>query len=57
MQTRFVKPAKGMLVRLEDCSRHVAAEGEDLPFTAYLRRRLRDGDLIEAKRPKAPKES
>ena len=55
MDTRFLKPAPGMKVRLEDASRYVAEEGEDLPHTSYYRRRVRDGDLVKATPPKAPK--
>ena len=51
MQTNFLKPAAGMLVRLEDASRHMLAEGEDVLMSAYWRRRMRDGDVIEAKAP------
>ena len=52
---KFLKPAKGMLVRLEDCTRHLFAEGESVTMSAYWRRRLRDGDVIEAKPPKPSK--
>ena len=51
MQTNFLKPAAGMLVRLEDASRHLLAEGEDVIMSAYWRRRMRDGDVVEAKAP------
>ena len=57
METIFAKPRAGMLVRLEDCSRHVNPDGEELRNTAYLRRRLRDGDLVKANPPKPPKPS
>ena len=30
MEVIFVKPKAGMLVRLEDCSRHVNSDGEEL---------------------------
>ena len=46
-----------MLVRLEDCSRYVNPDGEELRNTAYLRRRLRDRDLVKAKPPKPSKEA
>ena len=57
METIYVKPRAGMLVRLEDATRHVIAEGEELAHTAYIRRRLRDGDLVNAKPAKPAKES
>ena len=57
METRFLKPAKDMLVRLENATRHLLAEGENVNMSAYWRRRLRDGDVTEAKPPKPAKES
>ena len=59
MDTKLLKPAKGMLVRLENCTRHLVAEGEHVVMSAYWRRRVRDGDVTEAKpmTPKPTKES
>ena len=57
METKFLKPAHDMLVRLENASRHMFAEGEEVAMSSYWRRRLRDGDVIEAKPPKPAKES
>ena len=57
METKFLKPAKDMLVRLENATRHLLADGESVTMSAYWRRRLRDGDVIAAKPPKPPKES
>ena len=57
MATKFLKPAAGMKVRLEDSTRHLFAEGENVRMTAYWRRRLRDKDVAEAKPPKPSKES
>ena len=53
MNTKFLKPSKGMLVRLENASRHLFAEGEEVVMSSYWRRRveatrLRDGDVTEA---------
>ena len=53
METIFVKPRAGMLVRLEDATRHVSADGEEVAHTAYTRCRLRDGDLVKANAAKA----
>lgn len=48
----FVRPAEGLLVRHAAPERgHVAAEGEWVPLTPYYRRRLADGDLVEAAAP------
>ena len=57
METIFVKPKAGLLVRLADASRHVFAEGEEVLNSSYIRRRLRDGDLVEGAPPKPAKES
>ena len=57
MKTQFLKPAAGLLVRLENATRHLAAGGETVVMSSYWRRRLRDGDVAEAKPPKPAKES
>ena len=57
MQTEFLKPAAGLLVRLEDATRHLLAEGEAVVITSYWRRRMRDGDVVKAKPKPAAKES
>ena len=57
MSMKFLKPGKGLLVRLEDCTRHLLAEGEHVVMSAYWRRRVRDGDVTEAQPPKPAKES
>lgn len=42
------KPAAGVLqVRREHDGKPIAAKGETLELTPYIRRRLRDGDLVE----------
>ena len=57
MDTKFLKPGKGLLVRLEDATRHLFAEGEHVVMSTYWRRRVRDGDVTEAKPLKSAKES
>ena len=57
METRFLKPAHGLLVRLENATRHLVAEGEEVTMSAYWRRRIKDGDVTEAKPAKPAKES
>ena len=57
MSTKFLKPAKGLLVRLEDCTRHLFAEGEHIVMSSYWRKRLRVADVTEAQPPKPAKES
>ena len=46
METIFVKPRAGMLVRLSPPTRHLFAEGEEVTMSRYWRRRLMDGDVI-----------
>ena len=48
MQTRFVRPADGRVVYREDGGSVIPESGEDVPLTTYYRRRLRDGDLVDA---------
>ncbi len=48
--TQFLKPAEGRTVDQEDGS-FWPLGGMDAPDTLFVRRRLRDGDLIEAERP------
>ena len=50
----FLKPVKDMLVRTEDATRYVEADGEDLPNSAYYRRRMKDGDLVDATKKSTP---
>ena len=57
METKFLKPAKGLLVRLEDATRHLFAEGEQVTMSAYWRRRFRDGDVTLSTAPKPAKET
>lgn len=47
MQTVRIKPAAGLLVRLEDGSGYLAAEGQTVPLTGYWHRRIADGDVEE----------
>lgn len=48
--TQFLKPAEGRTVDQEDGSPW-PLDGMDAPNTLFVRRRLRDGDLIDAERP------
>lgn len=50
METRHLKPRDGLLVRLEDGSGYVDPKGQQLPLSAYYRRRLADGDLLEVEK-------
>ena len=52
MTTKFLKPKTGVLVRYEQPHRgHVPPDGDELPLSVYYRRRIRDGDLVPARRP------
>jgi hypothetical protein len=48
----FVKPAPELLVANPEARppmpRHLPAAGAEVPDTEYWRRRLRDGDVVEA---------
>lgn len=48
MQKARIKPAAGLLVRLEDGSGYLAAEGQTVPLTGYWHRRIADGDVEAA---------
>lgn len=51
-----LKPAPGFLVRYEDPSQgHIPEAGDEVPLTAYYRRRRRDGDLVEVRPAAKPK--
>lgn len=46
-----VKPAEGLRVPYEDKPGFVEPEGEDLPVTSFIIRRLRDGELLRVEPP------
>lgn len=46
----FVKPAEGLKVRDPVTMDHLPATGAEVPRTTYWLRRLRDGDVVQAKR-------
>ncbi len=57
--TAFVKPADGLIVSRENPAEgDIPAEGAEVALTSYYRRRLADGDLVRAKKPRetAPKD-
>ena len=47
----FVKPCEGRAVRDPTSRALLAADGEEKPDTRFWRRRVRDKDVEEAKRP------
>ena len=47
----YVKAAPGMKIRDPDLKDLIPDEGRDVPDTDYWQRRLRDGDVVEAKPP------
>lgn len=51
----FLKPAEGRIVRREDDRELWPAEGDFAERTQFVRRRLKDGDLVEATLPRAVK--
>lgn len=52
MTTKYLKPAPGRAVYQMD-GKPWPAEGMDAENSLFVRRRLKDGDLIEAERPVA----
>lgn len=51
----FLKPAEGRTVRRQEDGELWPAEGDFAERTQFVRRRLKDGDLIEAQPPKPAK--
>lgn len=49
---KFLKAAEGRTVRQEDSGEPWPAEGAFAENTRYVRRRVADGDLVEAAPPK-----
>ena len=50
-----VKPVGGALVRFEDAARgDIPADGATVPASAYYRRRIAEGSLVEARRKPSP---
>ncbi len=53
-ESKFLKPAPGLKVRTPT-GEHLPEGGDEVGFTSYWRRRLRVGDVVEARRPRANK--
>lgn len=51
----YLKAGEGRIVRREDDGELWPAEGDFAERTAFVRRRLKDGDLVEAPQPRAVK--
>lgn len=51
----FLKPGEGRTVRREEDKSLWPAEGDWAENTLFIRRRVRDGDLVKAAPPKATK--
>lgn len=50
MQTMFVKPAPGRLVRFPDNPDRVLDDsGDEVPVNSYWSRRVKEGDVIKSK--------
>jgi len=52
---QFVKPADGLKVRDPKSGQHLPAGGAEIDLGPYWHRRLRDGDVVKAAKPKAAK--
>ncbi|WP_084457817.1 DUF2635 domain-containing protein [Desulfocurvus vexinensis] len=57
MKTLYLKPGAGLAVLDPATGQPLPQDGADVPDTTYWRRRLRDGDVARATRPKAKKEA
>ena len=55
MTKKFVKPADGLKVRDPKTGQHLPNDGAEVELTPYWNRRLRDGDILSAAKPKAAK--
>lgn len=53
----FLKAGEGRIVRREDDGELWPAEGDFAERTQFVRRRLKDGDLVEATPPRAVKQA
>jgi hypothetical protein len=51
----FLKPAEGRIVRRPEDGELWPAEGDFAEPNQFVRRRLKDGDLVEAQPPRAVK--
>lgn len=51
----YLKAGEGRIVRREDDGELWPAEGDFAERTQFVRRRLKDGDLVEAMPPRAAK--
>ncbi len=54
MQTTFIKPAPGYQVRMPN-GNVLPADGVEVEINSYWLRRLEDGDVLEAEKPKSRK--
>lgn len=50
-ETRKLKPAEGRRVRLPGTGLPLPEKGVDLELDSFVRRRLLDGDLVDATKP------
>lgn len=56
MKTMYVQPAPGAINRMpEDPARHLPSEGGEVPASKHWLRRLADGSVLSATRPKGGK--
>lgn len=58
MTTKFLKPAKDTLkVRDPATGEYLPTEGKEVEVTSYWRRRIKDGDVVEASKPRKSRTS
>lgn len=51
---RYLRPAPGRQVRDPFTGEPLPADGREVEFNTYYRRRLRDGDVLEGTPPQSP---
>lgn len=56
MERDFLKPKEGLLIRDEYTGDRIPPEGREMRLTTIVRKHLRAGDLVRAKKPEEPAE-
>ena len=53
----FLKPKEGIKVRDPHTGNYLPEEGKEVELSSYWKRRMKDGDAVETKKPKKEKSS
>ena len=57
METRFLKPSPGLIVRMPGTGYALPEEGAEVEINTYWHQRLRDGDVVDVVPAKAARKS